>query len=963
MNDYYAKYLSSELTRKCPSDSIDKLAATLSEAQVDLNPHQVEAALFAFRSPFSRGAVLADEVGLGKTIEAAILLSQKWAERKRRLLVICPASLRKQWAEELEQKFFLKSIILEKGSFNAQTDLGNFNPFDQKEKVVITSLHFAKAKAAFVKGTKWDLVVIDEAHRLRNVYKPTAKIANIIKEALAQHPKVLLTATPLQNSLLELYGLVSLVDDHAFGSLESFKSQFSNLNTASSFRLLKERLKPLCQRTLRRQVLEYVRYTNRLSITEGFHPRPEEQQLYDLVSEYLQEDNLFALPKSQRALMTMIVRKLLASSSFAISGTLHGLAEKLEEQALTPAPATEIDIDAVTPGYEGGEAQSDEWVDDDGEAEDDEEGAKPVHIFTEEEKVKMRVEVARLREFQKLAESITSNSKGEALLTALSKGFDKARELGAPEKAVIFTESTRTQEYLLGLLENSQWKGKILLFNGSNSGPQAKALYQAWLAKHENTARISGSKTADTRQALVDYFREDGQIVIATEAAAEGINLQFCNLVVNYDLPWNPQRIEQRIGRCHRYGQKHDVVVVNFVNLDNAVDRRVFELLAEKFKLFEGVFGASDQVLSALESGVDFEKRIADICQHCRTPKQIDDSFDQLRTELEIPIQERLNETRQQLLENFDVEVQEKLRLNNGQAIEGRDRYSRWLWDLAGWSLKDVAEFTDTPNGKSFMLKKNPFAGEDIPEGPYRSGRNVEDTYLFRVGHPLAQRLLEQWESLQLPAAQLTFDLTGSGQNIAALQALKGQSGWLRLAKVTVQALQDEEHLVWAAITDQGQPLDVDQCRRLMGLNLLNSTQKLTTPIPSMLDDELKKQRHLLLEKVEERNRNYFETELDKLERWHEDQKQGLDYELSSLENEIRESRRQSLRVPSLAEKVAIQRQIVDLQAQLKRKRTEIFKAQDELDEKHQVLVADLQERMSREVKISELFVIQWKIV
>ena len=137
------------------------------------------------------------------------------------------------------------------------------------------------------------------------------------------------------------------------------------------------------------------------------------------------------------------------------------------------------------------------------------------------------------------------------------------------------------------------------------------------------------------------YFRDEAIIMIATEAAAEGINLQFCSLVVNYDLPWNPQRIEQRIGRCHRYGQKHDVVVVNFLNQKNAADQRVYQLLAEKFKLFNGVFGASDEVLGSIESGVDFEKRIADIYQKCRTQEQIQFNFDQLQREMEIQIDER----------------------------------------------------------------------------------------------------------------------------------------------------------------------------------------------------------------------------------------------------------------------------------------------------------------------------------
>ena len=201
---YHAKYFAYELTKRCASDSVRKLAVSLADAQVDLNPHQIDAALFAFRSPLSKGAILADEVGLGKTIESGILLSQKWAERKRKLLIIVPASLRKQWNQEMAEKFFLPSILLEAKIFNAHLKAGNLNPFNQPE-IVICSYHFARSKEIYIREVPWDLVVIDEAHRLRNVYKPTNRIGNAIKQAVANAPKILLTATPLQNSLLELY--------------------------------------------------------------------------------------------------------------------------------------------------------------------------------------------------------------------------------------------------------------------------------------------------------------------------------------------------------------------------------------------------------------------------------------------------------------------------------------------------------------------------------------------------------------------------------------------------------------------------------------------------------------------------------------------------------------------------------------------------------------------------------------
>jgi superfamily II DNA/RNA helicase len=299
----------------------------------------------------------------------------------------------------------------------------------------------------------------------------------------------------------------------------------------------------------------------------------------------------------------------------------------------------------------------------------------------------MKQEMDTLREFHALARSIQKNSKGEVLLTALRKGFaaaenaQKGQNTGAgggalQQKALIFTESRRTQEYLFQILEQTQFAGKVVLFNGSNTDPKSGEIYRRWVERHAGTDKITGSPTADKRAALVDYFRDEASIMIATEAAAEGINLQFCNLVVNYDLPWNPQRIEQRIGRCHRYGQKFDVVVVNFLNRNNAADQRVYQLLDEKFKLFNGIFGASDEVLGAIESGVDFEKRIIGIYQRCRTPQQISFEFDQLQQELESEIGEKRTEAREQLLNNFDQEVIERVRIASANSL---NRFEAWL--------------------------------------------------------------------------------------------------------------------------------------------------------------------------------------------------------------------------------------------------------------------------------------------
>jgi SNF2 family DNA or RNA helicase len=623
ISPHQAKYYAYQLTKRCPADTPEKLSATLLDAQVDLNPHQIDTALFAFQSPLSKGAILADEVGLGKTIEAGILLSQKWAERKNKLLIIVPSNLRSQWNQELLEKFYLPSIILETKSFNAILKDGIENPFDLNT-IVICSYHFARNKEDYINKINWDLVVLDEAHKLRNVYRTDNKIGKSIKQALTNSKKVLLTATPLQNSLLELYGLVSIIDEHIFGDLKSYKSQFSRADNNDSFTDLKERLKPICKRNLRKNVQEYINYKNRIPITIEFLPTDEEQTLYEMVSEYLRKENLQALPSGQRHLMTLILRKLLASSTFAISNTLDMLAKKLKKK-LKKATIIET-YDDIIEDFSASDEICDEWDDDANEPE----------VLTVADVTAIENEISELEAFRDLAESIILNAKGEKLQTALEQGFVKARELGAREKALIFTESTRTQKYLNRILQEiPEYTGKTVLFNGSNNDEKSKEIYSDWIKKNQGTDKITDSKTSNVRAAIIDYFRNDAKIMIATEAGAEGINLQFCSIVINYDLPWNPQRIEQRIGRCHRYGQDYDVVVVNFVNKANKADQRVFELLRDKFQLFSGVFGASDEILGVIESGVDFEKSIAAIYQNCRTKEEIQESFDRLQAEMD----------------------------------------------------------------------------------------------------------------------------------------------------------------------------------------------------------------------------------------------------------------------------------------------------------------------------------------
>jgi len=432
--------------------------------------------------------------------------------------------------------------------------------------------------------------------------------------------------------------------------------------------------------------------------------------------------------------------------------------------------------------------------------------------------------------------------------------------------------------------------------------------------------------------------------------------------VVNYDLPWNPQRIEQRIGRCHRYGQQHDVVVVNFLNEKNAADQRVFQLLAEKFSLFEGVFGASDEVLGAIESGVDFEKRIADIYQRCRTPEEINASFDQLQQDLSQQIDEAMTRTRQQLLENFDEEVLEKLRVNLESSKTYLDRYERMLMELTRYELGDSAEFLD--GWSAFHLKSCPFPG-NIPLGLYELPRRSGEAHLYRLAHPLAEHVLTQAKGRVLPPAEIVFDYTHYRPTVSVLEPLVGQSGVLLLSLLTVQSLdQVEDYLIVAAMTDGGQALDEEQAHRLLRLPardchiLVLATPPASEPLTALTT----LRQGAILKTISQRNATFFEAEANKLDGWADDLKAGLEREIKELDRQIKEARRAATAALTLEEKLEAQKRIKTIEAQRNTRRRALFDAQDDIDRRREQLIAEIEGKLEQKTTLVELFSIRWKI-
>ena len=968
LTPHQAKYIAHDLTLQHAGGGIDRLSQALFNASVDLNPHQIEAAVFALRSPLSKGVLLADEVGLGKTIEAGIVLCQYWAERKRQLLVICPASLRKQWALELEEKFNLPVVILDSKTWR-ETQRKGLAPLKQKAVVIISYAYATRIKEE-MRSMAWDLVIIDEAHKLRNSYRESNKIGQAIRWATSDSRKLLLTATPLQNSILELYGLSTLIDERIFGDINAFRSQFTGVGGDISG--LRNRLASFCKRTLRKDVTEYISYTERKPHTQKFRSTDDEHRLYEAVTAYLLRENSYAIPKRQKHLTELVLRKLLASSSLAIAGTLLVMKERLEALRDEKIEAQDDWIETLIKVEEIEEDLLDEILSD-----NEREEVRSTDPSAVDRKL-LNEEIAELDRLIGWAQGIGTDTKTQALLQALQVGFNAMANTGAKRKALIFTESRRTQEYLKRFLEQNGHAGKVVLFSGTNSGSESATIYNNWISQHQGTGRITGSRDVDIRAALIEYFRDEADILIATEAAAEGVNMQFCSLVINYDLPWNPQRVEQRIGRCHRYGQKHDVVVINFFNERNHADQRVLELLADKFSLFNGVFGASDEVLGTIESGVDFEKRILSIYQTCRTSEQIDAAFAALRAEMDVSIQERMQDTRRQLIENFDAEVHERLRLQLQDTNTHLDRFSRRFWDLSKYILEDIASF-DT---KQLSFELNPPLPETIstdvnpgryhlisrhqpqdPDSPAFKDPSL-DSYTYRLSHPLGEWVVQTAKAADTPVKHLVFDPTQNDARITVVESLRGKSGILTLQKLSVDSFEKQEYLLFSAITDQGHSLDQETCEKLMATvaTLQSDTASLLVEASNRLQQEVKRHADATLAHSLETNNKYFAEARDKLDRWADDMVLGAEQALKNTKEQIKVAQREARQAPTLDEQQALQEKIVKLERLQRKQRQEIFQIEDDISEKRDLLIAQLTERMTQKIASENLFTIAWSV-
>jgi hypothetical protein len=897
------RYLAEQLVRRRRADEQERYAAAQRQGRIDPNPHQIDAVIFALQRIPEGGCILADEVGLGKTIEAGLIIAQLRAEgAASRVLLIVPKPLLGQWQDELFRLFGIVAIEgrMEEGGVSGE---GVF--------LVGREMACSERGAALLRGAEpFDLSVIDEAHEVfASIYRrfdkhgnyseesAEARMADRVRGFLRRAPVLLLTATPIQNNLTELWGLVQYVEPTGtlLGNLRTFRDVFCDgddrkLVPGQDYEL-RSRIAKVVQRTLRRQAQDFLErpfVARRAQIFE-YSMTPRERSLYDDVTAYLLEPQILAFRGNQRRLLLIGFHRLMASSVKALASSLRNVASRLQRMLDGGVPAAPF-----------------EFLDDLDDEDFDLEPAAGDAAAPDPEKV--AAELARVSGFIVRAGGLLRDSKAEKLLDVMRVINERPPDR---RRVVIFTESLVTQDYLRDLLieRGGMEPEDITVFRGVNDSPRASAALERWKQEVGNHLPASQrpSRSVAVRLALVHEFRMRSHVFISTEAGAKGLNLQFCDTIINYDLPWNPQRIEQRIGRCHRYSQQHDVTVINFLAKDNEAQRLTFEILSRKLDLFGKVLDASDVVLhepstDASETlagalGADFESRLRRIYERARTVEEIEGELRKLREEMDEERQryEQTWERTAGLIETrFDSRVRQVFRRLQDELPEGLARLDGELERL----LTGYLQACDIPYRRITGAEQVHFEIEQsdlLPEGwregarvPLGTVRGVEGAGPLHPGHPLVRAAVEEARAATQKRFTVSWTLDRSAP--PQLRQAKGKRGRLALTIARYQGFEHVERLLPAAVIEgDSTPLDAECAAWLLDHR---PTDRRALEPPLMMEDALEDAVDELLfadqADVASHEQKHFERSLDQIESYIEDQMLVLRRRLAAVAEMLR---------------------------------------------------------------------------
>lgn len=858
-----------------------KFIPVFASSDIEIFPHQIAAAQFAMRSPYLKGVILCDEGSLGKTYEAMLVITQTWYENRKNILIIVPTSLLFQWKDIIENKFSVPFFVIDNNKiFNELSNNGNENPFNQ-DGIILTTYNFAQEKHEYIKQINWDLSVFEEAHHLRKFYTNDNKSTSLIHESVDGSFKLLLTATPIQNSIMDLYGLIYFIDKKVLPDAVTFYQRY--FRKPENYPELTKQASKYCFRTTRRQAETYVKIPERVPITVEFELNNQEKEVYELLEKYIQKEEKLAFPKMDKYDLSLMLYHTFSSSSFALSKTLEGIIKRLEKM---------VEEDSYNK--------------------------------------KLQNELNHIEQIYKLSKDISENTKGIKLLETLKTGFSKLKGLGAKKKALIFTENKATQKYLYDLLSRKSYKDKVLMFNGDYSRDYS----------------------------IIDNFKNKAEILIATDVASEGLNLEFCSFVINYDLPYNILTIEQRINRCHRQGQECDVIVVNFINKNNFADVRMVELINKIILKFDSISGLTDNIIGNFD--VDFNKVIS----QARTKKEIDETFNRILKEYEEHNKKLVKTAEHSLFTSFSKDIADKF-IILPQYIESTvEKLNNDLWDITKYFFSQMGCFNiddKTRTVSFFGASPKVFTGSSLGRNEYSMDKNYKPrSGRHTITGSLPRRIIQQIKMNGIyDKGEIVLDGNFEECDIGYYEINIKSKKDFSLSKSFYK---------FVGRTTSGRDLTHDECKEIMELPAVSCKQygnkisemdwwKGEKKLHHKLDDMVSAKS--FIEKVMSENSSSEEENIEQLKQYTNYKKSELRRNINQIEHQLKTFEQRLNDVSSLEEKLTLKKSIALLQKESMKTKQSLFFDEMRLDQELEDTIKKLTEKAELVSEVRRMFVIK----
>ena len=850
---YHIFYEISEINKLINSKGYDRLIPTFSSSRMKIFPHQIAETMFALDSN-EKGLILGNEAGLGKTFTSMIFISQNYIEGKK-ILIVTPLSLIGQWNELMHYNLTLDYKVLT-GEEKPEENMFN-------DKVVLTTYEYLNNKFDLLKQASFDIVIFDEAQRVGSFYNDKNKYINSLRECIKDSFKLLLTPLPFEINILKLYGIIKFIDENAFNGMDKdtfFKRYYKK---EENYTELLNEVNKYCFRTLKSQVKHYVKIPNRVIKMVRYSFNTKEQKLYTMIENYIQMENKKIFPKMELYDLTLMFTKNLSSSLISFSNMLENVIKR----------------------------------------------AKSIENCNEE--------LEQLKEMLKFTKSIKSSDKTKQLQLILKNGFSSLKSVGANKKAIIFTESKATQQYLYNILSK---KYNTLMFNGDNS----------------------------REYSIIDNFKRKFDILIATDIASEGFNLDFCCFVINYDLPYNVLRLEQRISRCHRQGQAFDVLVVNFFNENNFYDIRILELINKRLKQFNGIMGMTDTV-------IDFSE---DMEINLRTKEEIEQEYNTILEDNKEENIQLLDNTETIIRYVFNKEIEEKYTINPAYLKYKNDFINNTIWELSKFVLKDEKGFKYDEETRTISIIK-----KSISKSIYQTAVEKEIKYsMYDRSIGISHHNYLTFTSNITRKLLLDFQIK--------LNKLKGY------AKIKVKEniescyilgykLENNIHFIndlfceLIGITKTGTILTNEICGKIMTLDIEQIEELDCINIENIeeLEKHLDKTKYekMFIEKIAKK----ADIEENTIKEDLKTQKLKLKSNINSLKTELNMLKEQVNQTINKVEKLSINRQINLKEKELKKLEQDLFLDEIRLENNYNNSSQNLKEKEKFDVNFERIFIVE----